>query len=93
MNQYNAPVRNAKRRDEKGAHRGECVFLERGGRVVPAASWCDRRMQPGRLSDRSDYFKCLESIYGLNADRLCVGHFGIFRKREEIRRFIDGRSV
>jgi len=45
-------------------------------------------LHPGLLSNRSDYVRSLGFIMELNADILCEGHFGIFRGREEIIRFI-----
>jgi len=41
------------------------------------------------LSDRSDYVRSLGFILELDADILCEGHFGVFRGRREIRRFIE----
>jgi glyoxylase-like metal-dependent hydrolase (beta-lactamase superfamily II) len=46
-------------------------------------------LHPDLLSDRSDYLHSLGSILELNADILCEGHFGVFRGRREIRRFIE----
>ncbi|MGE5257523.1 MAG: MBL fold metallo-hydrolase [Hyphomicrobiales bacterium] len=46
-------------------------------------------LHPDLLSNHSDYVRSLGLILKLNADILCEGHFGIFRGREEIRRFIE----
>jgi len=45
-------------------------------------------LHPDLLSDRSDYLRSLRFILDLNADILCEGHFGVFRGRNEIKRFI-----
>jgi len=45
-------------------------------------------LHPSLHSDRSDYQKSLRFIMDLEADILCEGHFGIFRGREEVRKFI-----
>jgi glyoxylase-like metal-dependent hydrolase (beta-lactamase superfamily II) len=45
-------------------------------------------LHPDLLSNRKDYVCSLRSLLELNADILCEGHFGIFRGREEITRFI-----
>jgi len=45
-------------------------------------------LHPDLLSDRSDYLRSLGLIMDLNADILCEGHFGVFRGRTEIKRFI-----
>jgi glyoxylase-like metal-dependent hydrolase (beta-lactamase superfamily II) len=41
------------------------------------------------LSDRGNYVHSLKFMMGLNADILCEGHFGIYRGREHIKRFIE----
>ena len=41
------------------------------------------------LSDRDDYNRSLEFMIQLNADILCEGHLGIYRGRQEVRRFIQ----
>jgi glyoxylase-like metal-dependent hydrolase (beta-lactamase superfamily II) len=45
-------------------------------------------LHPDLLSDRSDYLRSLGLIMDLNADILCEGHFGVFRGRTEIKKFI-----
>ncbi len=40
------------------------------------------------LSNREDYIHSLKFMLGLNADVLCEGHFGIYRDKERVRRFI-----
>jgi glyoxylase-like metal-dependent hydrolase (beta-lactamase superfamily II) len=44
------------------------------------------------LSNREDYLNSLKLIMGLNADILCEGHFGIFRGKNDVRRFIGSYS-
>ena len=45
-------------------------------------------LDPSFLSNRRDYLRSLEFLLTLDADVLCEGHFGIFRGKEDIRRFI-----
>ncbi|MEE4264235.1 MAG: MBL fold metallo-hydrolase [Desulfobacteraceae bacterium] len=41
------------------------------------------------LSNRDDYKQSLKFLTGLNADILCEGHFGVYRGKLEVRRFIQ----
>ena len=41
------------------------------------------------LSDRKDYIRSLKFMMSLNADILCEGHFGIYKGRDHINRFIQ----
>ena len=45
-------------------------------------------LDPSLLSNRSDYLKSLNFMLDLNADILCEGHFGIYRGKDEVRKFI-----
>ena len=40
------------------------------------------------LSNRDDYIRSLNFMLGLNADILCEGHYGVYRGRDRIDRFI-----
>ena len=40
------------------------------------------------LSNREDYLRSLELLLSLEADVLCEGHFGVFRGKDEVARFI-----
>ena len=40
------------------------------------------------LSNREDYHQSLKFLLTLDADILCEGHFGIYRGKEEVRKFI-----
>jgi glyoxylase-like metal-dependent hydrolase (beta-lactamase superfamily II) len=41
------------------------------------------------LSDRDDYMRSLEFMMALEADILCEGHYGIYRGKDEVKRFIS----
>jgi glyoxylase-like metal-dependent hydrolase (beta-lactamase superfamily II) len=41
------------------------------------------------LSDRDDYRRSLEFMIGLEADILCEGHYGIYRGKNEVKKFIS----
>ena len=45
-------------------------------------------LHPALLSDRDEYIRSLTLLLGMQADILCEGHFGIFRGKDEISRFI-----
>lgn len=46
-------------------------------------------LHPSLLSDFTDYQMSLKKILDLDADILCEGHFGIYRGKETVRRFIQ----
>jgi glyoxylase-like metal-dependent hydrolase (beta-lactamase superfamily II) len=46
-------------------------------------------LDPALLSNREDYHRSLKLMLDLDADILCEGHFGIYRGKEEVRRFIE----
>jgi glyoxylase-like metal-dependent hydrolase (beta-lactamase superfamily II) len=46
-------------------------------------------LHPMLLSNREDYLNSLKLIKELNADILCEGHFGIFRGKNDVQRFIS----
>lgn len=41
------------------------------------------------LSDRDDYMRSLEFMIALEADILCEGHYGIYRGKDEVKKFIS----
>ncbi len=41
-------------------------------------------------SNIEDWRKSMEKLLGLEADILCEGHFGIYRSKEEVKRYIEG---
>lgn len=45
-------------------------------------------LDPSLLSNREDYIRSLKFIAALNADILCEGHFGVYRGKENIEKFI-----
>jgi glyoxylase-like metal-dependent hydrolase (beta-lactamase superfamily II) len=45
-------------------------------------------LDPALLSNREDYRKSLEFMLSLNADILCEGHFGVFKGKEKVEKFI-----
>lgn len=45
-------------------------------------------LHPSLLSDRNDYLRSLRRLLELDAEILCEGHFGIYRGRNDVRRFI-----
>jgi glyoxylase-like metal-dependent hydrolase (beta-lactamase superfamily II) len=45
-------------------------------------------LHPSLLSDRNAYMKSLRFMRSLDADILCEGHYGIYRGKSAVRRFI-----
>ena len=45
-------------------------------------------LDPSLLSNREDYIRSLKFMTALNADILCEGHFGVYRGKENIEKFI-----
>ena len=45
-------------------------------------------VHPDLLSDRDQYVRSLNLLLALDADILCEGHYGIFRGKQEVARFI-----
>jgi hypothetical protein len=41
-------------------------------------------------SNRMDFVESLKKEMDLNADILCEGHFGVFRGKDKVRRYIEG---
>lgn len=46
-------------------------------------------LDPALLSDREDYLRSLRFLLELKADILCEGHFGVFRGKKAVARFIN----
>ena len=46
-------------------------------------------LHPGLLSDKEQYRASLELLISLEADILCEGHFGVYRGKKHVRRFIE----
>jgi glyoxylase-like metal-dependent hydrolase (beta-lactamase superfamily II) len=45
-------------------------------------------LDPSFLSNRDDYIRSLNFMLDLNADILCEGHYGIYRGKDRIEKFI-----
>ena len=46
-------------------------------------------LEPSFLSNHGHYAQSLRFMMGLNADVLCEGHFGIYRGKKSVNRFIE----
>ncbi len=62
--------------------------MESAGQIVVFAQDVHGPLHPSLLSDHADYQRSLQRLIDLEADILCEGHFGIYRERSEINRFI-----
>ncbi len=64
-------------------------LIESEGKRVVFAQDVHGPLDPVRLrSNRTDYLASLERLLALNADILCEGHYGIFRGKPVVTRFI-----
>ncbi len=46
-------------------------------------------LHPDLLSVREDYLESLKLLLSLDVDVLCEGHYGIFKGKEKVKRFIE----
>jgi glyoxylase-like metal-dependent hydrolase (beta-lactamase superfamily II) len=68
---------------------GSVVYLtESDGLKVVFAQDVHGPLDPSFLSNTKDYHKSLEMLIDLDADILCEGHFGVYRGKDEIARFV-----
>ena len=73
---------------------GSLVYMvEKGGEKILFGQDIHGPLHSTLLSNRKDYLNSLKFIMGLNAGILCEGHFGIFRGKNEVRRFIGSYLV
>jgi glyoxylase-like metal-dependent hydrolase (beta-lactamase superfamily II) len=68
---------------------GSVVYLaESDGQKILFGQDVHGPLAPGLKSNRKDYLESLNKLISLNADILCEGHFGIYRGKENIQKFI-----
>ncbi len=68
---------------------GSVVYLtESQGEKVLFAQDVHGPLDPSFLSNRKDYLKSLELLLSLEVDILCEGHFGIYKGKKAIDKFI-----
>jgi glyoxylase-like metal-dependent hydrolase (beta-lactamase superfamily II) len=68
---------------------GSVVYLtESEGLRVLFAQDVHGPIHPSLLSDREAYLRSLELLLSLQADVLCEGHFGVYRGKEAVNKFI-----
>jgi glyoxylase-like metal-dependent hydrolase (beta-lactamase superfamily II) len=68
---------------------GSVIYTtESGGLKILFGQDVHGPLDPSLLSNREDYVKSLKVLLSLEADILCEGHFGIFRGKEEVAKFI-----
>ena len=68
---------------------GSVVYLVKFGPVkVLFGQDVHGPLDPSFLSDQDDYRSSLNFMLDLDADILCEGHFGIYRGKDEVRKFI-----
>lgn len=69
---------------------GSVVFLtESDGKKILFGQDIHGPLDPALLSNKADYLKSLKRILAFKADILCEGHFGIYRGKEDVKRFIE----
>jgi len=68
---------------------GSVVYLtESDGHKVLFGQDVHGPINPIILSDRDDYLRSLELLISLEADILCEGHFGVYKGKTDVRKFI-----
>jgi len=68
---------------------GSLVYvIESEGLTIVFAQDVHGPLHPDLLSDFHDYQQSLHHLLSLEADILCEGHFGVYRGKETVRRFI-----
>ncbi|MFZ0928942.1 MAG: MBL fold metallo-hydrolase [Syntrophobacteraceae bacterium] len=68
---------------------GSVVYLaESDGLKVIFAQDVHGPIEPSFLSNRKDYDKSLKMLLEIGADILCEGHYGVYRGKAEVARFI-----
>ncbi len=68
---------------------GSVVYLaESDGQKVLFAQDVHGPIEPSFLSNRKDYGKSLKMLLEIGADILCEGHYGVYRGKAEVARFI-----
>ncbi len=68
---------------------GSVAYLvSSGGQTVVFAQDVHGPLHPSLLSNEADYLTSLQRLIDLDADILCEGHYGIFREKPDITRFI-----
>lgn len=63
-------------------------FVESAGQRVLFGQDVHGPLHPSLLSNREDYLRSLDFLLSQDADILCEGHYGIFRSRKEVTKFI-----
>jgi len=68
---------------------GSVVYLtESDGQTVLFGQDVHGPLAPVLKSNRKDYLESLKKLISLNADILCEGHYGVYRGKEKIEKFI-----
>ena len=68
---------------------GSMVYLvESEGQRVLFAQDVHGPLHPSLLSNREDYLRSMDLLLSLDADLLCEGHYGVFRGKRDISKFI-----
>ncbi len=68
---------------------GSLVYTtETEGQVILFGQDVHGPLHPSLLSEQAAYQESLKKLLGLNADILCEGHFGVYRGKETVRKFI-----
>ena len=68
---------------------GSVVYeVESDGFKVLFAQDVHGPLDPSLLSDRKDYLRSLKLLLSLEVDILCEGHFGVYKGKEDVERFI-----
>jgi len=82
--------RNVEAIHAPGHSPGSVVYLtESEGKKVLFAQDVHGPLDSSFLSNKKDYLKSLKLLLSLEADILCEGHFGIYKGKKEVAKFIE----
>jgi len=85
----NLGSRNIEAIHTPGHSPGSVVYLtESEGKKVLFSQDVHGPLDSSFLSNKKDYLKSLKLLLSLEADILCEGHFGIFKGKKEVEKFI-----
>lgn len=65
------------------------LYIDRGGKRVLFGQDIHGPFHPAFGSDVEQWAESMQKLLGLDADILCEGHFGIFRTKERVRKYIQ----
>ncbi|MHA1376885.1 MAG: MBL fold metallo-hydrolase [Candidatus Helarchaeota archaeon] len=72
---------------------GIAPFIDIAGKRIIFAQDVHGPLFPAFGSDRAEFVKSLKKMQDLNADILCEGHFGVYKGKDKVRKYIQNYIV